>query len=196
MGGSGGADPRQVEYDKSIASAKPAMAVADCLNLPMRDGCCDAAICIAVMHHLSNEKRRIQCLRELCRVVKKGGVINVQAWAMEQDEKSKRKFAGTDVFVPFNAQPRYLTKVQIDKKRDKKKKANNSIATRGVAEMYSEAYDGAQFDENKGLVVFKRYCHLYRYGELDELVEKVEGLSLIRSGYESGNHFVLLKVTN
>lgn len=197
MGGSGGADPRQVKYDESGASAKPAMAVADCLNLPLQDGCCDAAICIAVMHHLSSEERRLQCLRELRRVVKLGGLINVQAWALEQEAKSKRKFAGTDVFVPFNAQPRYLNKVQVEEKPSKQEKGSRGSAngTKGVAEIYSQAYEGAEFDENKGLVVFKRYCHMYRHGELDELVEQVDGLSLIESGYESGNHFVLLQVT-
>jgi len=194
MGRTGGADPRQVKYDESGASNKPAMAVADCLNLPMRDGCCDAAICIAVMHHLSSEGRRLQCLRELRRVVKEGGLINVQAWAMEQEAKSKRKFAGSDVFVPFNAQPRFLNKVQVEKKKEMKKEGD--LKSKGVAEMYSEAYDGAEFDENKGLVVFKRYCHLYRYGELDELVKQVEGLTLIQSGYESGNHFVLVRVSS
>jgi Methyltransferase domain len=32
----------------------PTMAVADCMNIPLRSNSCDAAICIAVMHHLSS----------------------------------------------------------------------------------------------------------------------------------------------
>ena len=65
-----------------------------------------------------------------------------------------------------------------------------------VAQMYSEAYDGAEFDERKGLVVFQRYCHLYRQGELEELVSRVPHVEVTESGYESGNHFVILKVVS
>ena len=137
------------------------------------------------MHHLSTRARRLQCLIELSRIVKVGGTINVQAWALDQEEGSKRRFAATDVFVPFNAQPRYLKKVQLDKK------ANSS-----VAEMYSEAYDGAEYDEGKGLVVFQRYCHLYHKGELEELVSTIPSLKLLESGFESGNFFVIVEVIN
>ena len=63
-----------------------------------------------------------------------------------------------------------------------------------MAQVYSEEY-GADFDDKKGLVVFKRYCHLYRKGELEELVSQVETVALDESGYESGNHFVILRVT-
>ena len=79
MGGTdGGKDLRQVAYDESGASARPSVAVADCMNIPIRSESCDAAICIAVMHHLSTEGRRLQCLRELRRIVKVGGLINIQ----------------------------------------------------------------------------------------------------------------------
>lgn len=200
LGGTdGGADPRQVQYDQSGASARPAVLVADCMNLPFLQNSCDAAICIAVMHHLSSEERRLQCLLELKRVVKNEGKIMVQAWALEQDKKNKRQFAGTDIFVPFNAQPKYLNKVSQPKNEKEPIQESNdgehSKVPKSAAEVYSNAYDGADFDETKGLVVFKRYCHLYRYGELEYLVNQVDGLNMIEAGYESGNHYVLLQVT-
>lgn len=145
----------------------------------------DAAICIAVMHHLSTVGRRLQCLRELRRVVKVGGLINVQAWAIDQDSNSKRKFAVADAFVPFNAQPRYLEKVNIDERR----RSNAS-------EMYADAYEGAQLNAKNGLVVFQRYCHLYEKGELEQLVQETKGLEVMESGFESGNYFVILKSTS
>lgn len=180
-------------------SIRPAVMVADCIHIPIRDNSIDAAICIAVMHHLSTVERRIRCLEELSRIVKEGGLINVQAWAKEQEESSRWKFSGTDVFVPFNAQPRYLDKVS----HKPGKWGASSLEINGdcqgsvhdgVGRMYSEAYDGAEYDEDKGLVVFQRYCHLYRQGELEELVAKVSTLDIIESGMESGNHFVILRV--
>ena len=193
-----GPQNRQVSNVKIGLNARPAVAVADCMHIPLKSDSCDAAICIAVMHHLSTAPRRLRCLQELSRVVKVGGRINVQAWALEQDEGSRRKFAGTDVFVPFNAQPRYLDKVQAEKKDSvlsmKAAAASGENKCKGVAEMYSDAYDGAEYDERKGLVVFQRYCHMYREGELADLVSKIDTLEMVEGGFENGNHFVILKV--
>ncbi len=180
-------ESRRVSESRRGLQKRPAVAVADCMSVPLRTNSCDAAICIAVMHHLSTVDRRIRCLEELSRIVKPNGRIHVQAWAMEQASNSKRRFAATDVFVPFNAQPKYLDKVSDSKE-------NPREASKSVAERYSEAYEKADFDERKGLVVFQRYCHMYREGEMDELVQQVSSLRLVESGYESGNHYVIVEV--
>ena len=214
---SSGPQNRQVSHSNIGLNARPALAVADCMHIPLKSKSCDAAICIAVMHHLSTAPRRRRCLEELSRVVKTGGRINVQAWALEQDQNSRRKFAGTDVFVPFNAQPRYLDRIEHERRKGgsgsvssngtpRSKSAENQNSTgdkntndkecKGVAEMYSDAYDGAEYDERKGLVVFQRYCHMYKEGELEDIVSKIDSLEMVESGFESGNHFVILKVVN
>lgn len=183
-----GPQNRQVSTINLGLNARPAVVVADCMHIPLKTNSFDAAICIAVMHHLSTAPRRRRCLQELSRIVKVGGRINVQAWALEQDSGSRRKFAGTDVFVPFNAQPHYLNKIKIQDSTPM------GMENKGVAEMYSDAYDGAEYDESKGLVVFQRYCHMYKEGELEGLVSEIDSLEMVESGFESGNHFVILKV--
>ena len=118
IGASAGDDSpesRRISEERGHLRDRPAVAVADCMNVPLRSKSCDAAICIAVMHHISTEARRLRCIEELVRIVRPGGMINIQAWAMEQDEGSRRKFASTDVFVPFNAQPKYLNTTQTPK---------------------------------------------------------------------------------
>lgn len=62
--------------------------VADAVNLPYRTGYGDAAISIAVLHHLSTEHRRKKAIDELVRVVKKGGLVLITVWAVEQEDKS------------------------------------------------------------------------------------------------------------
>nr|VDD06459.1 unnamed protein product [Brassica oleracea] len=62
--------------------------VADAVNLPYRDGFGDAAISIAVLHHLSTEERRKSAVEELVRVVKPGGFVLITVWAAEQEDKS------------------------------------------------------------------------------------------------------------
>lgn len=62
--------------------------VADAVNLPYREGFGDAAISIAVLHHLSTENRRKSAIAELVRVVKPGGFVLITVWAAEQEDKS------------------------------------------------------------------------------------------------------------
>ena len=62
--------------------------VADAVNLPYRTGFGDAAISIAVLHHLSTEHRRQKAIEELVRVVKKGGLVLITVWAKEQEDCS------------------------------------------------------------------------------------------------------------
>ncbi|KNA20498.1 hypothetical protein SOVF_051870 [Spinacia oleracea] len=60
--------------------------VADAVILPYRSGFGDAAISIAVLHHLSTESRRRKAIEELVRVVRKGGLVLVTVWAVEQED--------------------------------------------------------------------------------------------------------------
>lgn len=62
--------------------------VADAINLPYRSGFGDAAISIAVLHHLSTEERRKKAIEELVRIVHKGGKVLITVWAVEQEDRS------------------------------------------------------------------------------------------------------------
>ncbi|WCJ44563.1 tRNA (carboxymethyluridine(34)-5-O)-methyltransferase [Euphorbia peplus] len=62
--------------------------VGDAVHLPYRTGFGDAAISIAVLHHLSTENRRKKAIEELVRVVKKGGMVLITVWAAEQEDLS------------------------------------------------------------------------------------------------------------
>ena len=84
--------------------------IADSLKLPIRSESFDAAISIAVIHHFSNELLRIQALKEIFRIVKKGGLVLVYVWAMEQKEK---KFTEQDNFVPWHLQNKYENETKV-----------------------------------------------------------------------------------
>ncbi|XP_006647896.1 tRNA (carboxymethyluridine(34)-5-O)-methyltransferase [Oryza brachyantha] len=62
--------------------------VADAVNLPYRDNFGDAAISIAVLHHLSTDARRRKAIEELIRVIRKGGLVLITVWAVEQEDRS------------------------------------------------------------------------------------------------------------
>ncbi|KAL2096427.1 hypothetical protein ACEWY4_008575 [Coilia grayii] len=69
------------------------------LNLPYRDGCFDAILSIAVIHHLSTKDRRIRAVKEMARTLRTGGRMMIYVWAMEQ---KNRRFEKQDIFVPWN----------------------------------------------------------------------------------------------
>lgn len=72
---------------------------ADALKLPLRSNAFDVAMCIAVIHHLSTVERRIECVRELVRILRVGGVGLIYVWALEQEDRS---FGQPDLFVPWH----------------------------------------------------------------------------------------------
>ena len=49
----------------------------------------DAAISIAVLHHISSVSRRLQLLAELTRILRPGGQALVTVWASEQEDTKK-----------------------------------------------------------------------------------------------------------
>eukprot|EP01048_Picozoa_sp_COSAG05_P035128 COSAG05_NODE_15081_length_379_cov_0.550000_1_plen_67_part_10 len=57
----------------------------DSTRLPYRDRLFDAALSIAVLHHISTEARRKLLIAETMRIVKRGGEALFYAWALEQE---------------------------------------------------------------------------------------------------------------
>jgi ubiquinone/menaquinone biosynthesis C-methylase UbiE len=85
-----------------ISSAKGAEClVANNLYLPYKDNSIDYLLSIAVIHHLSTEERRIMALQELTRILRPGGKLFIQVWAMKQPDDSRRKFIKQDNLVEF-----------------------------------------------------------------------------------------------
>ena len=81
----------------------------DNLNLPMKDESLDAALSIAVIHHIATVERRVRALRELARVLRVGGKVMISVWAMEQKH---RKFGSQDVLIPWH-RPMQASQSQI-----------------------------------------------------------------------------------
>ncbi len=57
---------------------------ADAAVLPLRGGSMDAALCVAVLHHLPTVEERVHALRELGRVLTSRGRLFVSVWALDQ----------------------------------------------------------------------------------------------------------------
>ena len=71
------------------------------LNIPFKNNYLDHCICIAVIHHLEDRNDRVKAINELLRVTKKGGLILIYVWSINQYVKEKRTFEKSDNIIPF-----------------------------------------------------------------------------------------------
>jgi ubiquinone/menaquinone biosynthesis C-methylase UbiE len=63
----------------------------DIMKIPFDIESFDKVICIAVLHHLSSEERRLDAIKELIRITKKDGKILITVWACEDEGEANKK---------------------------------------------------------------------------------------------------------
>jgi ubiquinone/menaquinone biosynthesis C-methylase UbiE len=77
--------------------------VSDVTEIPIENDFFDNIICIAVIHHLSTEQRRIQLINEIYRVLKIGGTCMITSWADSLDTTKYNKMDNkNDYLIPWN----------------------------------------------------------------------------------------------
>lgn len=146
----------------------------DAVKLPLHSDTFDATICVAVLHHLASKDRRVAAVRELVRITRPGGRVLLQAWALEQGDESRHLFEEQDVLVPWRLQQRFF-------------QAGQSEESPSVAQMLSPEGPCEHVEEKEGHLVFQRFCHVYKEGELEEICSYVPQCRVVESGWDRGN---------
>jgi ubiquinone/menaquinone biosynthesis C-methylase UbiE len=77
--------------------------LSDMTALPFIDNMFDNIIMIASFHHLSTIERRLKCLEEINRILKKNGTILLSVWSINQSHNRRLNnvFHYGDNFVPW-----------------------------------------------------------------------------------------------
>lgn len=88
-------------FTKICKDKKLNVILSDMTTLPFEDNTFDYIISIASFHHLSNDERREQALKEMKRVIKKNGEILLSVWSIDQSHNKKLNFVYGDNFVPW-----------------------------------------------------------------------------------------------
>ena len=136
--------------------------MADSLKLPMRSGCVDRVISIAVVHHFSTDSLRIQAISEFHRIMRMGGKCLIYVWAYEQEH---RKYQQQDVFVKWNLQDTY-TKSKAKKGGDPAEESKDETASTEQTSFIETAIK----DDTKKTTVYHRYYHMFLKGEMETLI--------------------------
>eukprot|EP00611_Tribonema_gayanum_P000878 TRINITY_DN10672_c0_g1_i1.p1 TRINITY_DN10672_c0_g1~~TRINITY_DN10672_c0_g1_i1.p1 ORF type:complete len:535 (+),score=113.34 TRINITY_DN10672_c0_g1_i1:161-1765(+) len=183
------------------------LCTADVVLLPYRDGQFDAAISIAVLHHLSTRQRRLAAAAEMIRVLRPGGTVLVYAWAQEQGEESSRSFSHQDMLVPWHFADSMRRK-SADASTERH--GGDDDTSTATEKLIDEGNSTPQHDinpppttpqqpqhgyraEGKHSTVFQRYCHLFKEGEVEALFHRVGGCTVVQSYYDCSNWCALVQ---
>lgn len=169
----------------------------DCLKIPIRDETVDACISIAVIHHLASRERRLQAVKEMVRVLVRGGTALIYVWAKDQQKENKKSS--------------YLLQNSKSKKDDLKNHVEMASFTFDETEIQLPVHrNRTQFNHTNVLVpwklkqkevaqdeqkVFLRYYHVFEDGELEKLCQELPNVEIVQSYYDQGNHCVIIKKT-
>ena len=134
--------------------------VCDAVRLPYRDNCFDKIMCIAMLHHISSLERRKEIVKECLRILKPGGIGIFTVWAYEQ-ESTGRKISEQDTMITWHLQERF----------DNKKESKCFV----------------RHNEKEKTNIYERYCHMFKKGELNELMT---GVKIVNEYYQKSNWIV------
>ncbi|KAK6528632.1 tRNA methyltransferase, has a role in tRNA modification [Orbilia ellipsospora] len=137
---------------------------ADIMDPPYRPSTFDFALSIAVIHHLSTARRRIEAIASILGLLKPGGEGKalVYVWALEQ-RTSRRGWdenSNQDVLVPWVLGKQFKESQPAETDSFPQKTANDEPIL--------------------------RFYHLYKKGELESDVKSAGG-KIIAAGYEKDN---------
>ena len=190
LGLEGGQQPRwELGADYSLNLLKIATARGhsglrcDLLSVPLRDGVCGGLICIAALHHLASEARRLASIREMARVLRPGARGLVYVWAKDQESG--------------NVKSSYLKQKKGGAKRDEQQESDEaSVGEFGLPVHKNRTQFKAQDvlvpwktknDEEGSVKEWKRFYHVFESGELEKLIEDTQDLHVVESYYDQGN---------
>ena len=150
------------------------VAVCDGCRLPYRP-CIDAAICIAVIHHMASVAQRVALIESISDILRPGGRAFLTAWATDQADQDKVK-----------------KWIRIERTDDDPDGSDNDFYVPWHLPIHRaerEAVDMSvgNVNENKGTVMYKRYIHLYEPGEIERLVERARGVDVVGSAFDKDN---------
>lgn len=122
-----------------------------------REGMFDAAIAIAVIHHIPDLSGRVASLKEIHRLLRHEGRALIYVWALEQKKGTigAREFESQDIYVPWNLQSKYL-----------------------------KPEDGVPEGQ---IVPLQRYYHVFREDEFRDLLNMVPEFKVENIYYDNNN---------
>lgn len=170
----------------------------DCIMLPFRSNIADYCVCIAVIHHLSTNERRIRAINEIARIVRPSGKALIYVWAKNQHQNKEpssylkqrnRNKKQTDELLVENS--KYAIKLATSVAGSTKENDNNEISlpvhVNRTQFKYEDVLVPWKLHNGNNEKKFFRYYHVFEENELEALCQRVPQVDVIHSYYDQGN---------
>ena len=174
----------------------------DGLNLPVRSGVFDAAICIAVIHHYSTLQRQLSAVNELLRVIRSGGLCLIYVWAAEQKRNNidssylkKNSHAGdSKVRGESTHQPdTEASCLVVHKNRTEFLQQDVLVPWKTKSNVSKALLEKFGDEAGHADATYYRFYHVFKQNELESLCASIPNVSIVTSYYDNGNWSVILK---
>lgn len=154
----------------------------DMTQLPFRKQSFDALICIAALHHIVSVERRQNCLASMIELLVVGGVMFIQVWAFEQ-KLDETKYLSTNKMSHNEATPQDTMEIKMDESVILPIHKNRTpfVDQEMLVPFKYKTSEGSGYSESL------RYYHLFKEGELDDIILNIPGAKLVDSFYDQGN---------
>ncbi|KAI5180146.1 hypothetical protein NEOKW01_0475 [Nematocida sp. AWRm80] len=129
-------------------------------TLPFKYNTFDIVISIAVIHHLHTKERRIKAVQEMTSLLKPGGYLMLYVWS-ESPESKSTKFIGL-----------------------------SSVNNHEIQKEFPNPTSNDVFVGWKSQNTLNRYYHLFKQGELEDLITDLP-LTVLDSQKDHGNYFII-----
>ncbi|CAF2400883.1 unnamed protein product [Rotaria sp. Silwood2] len=149
--------------------------LSDCMNIPVPTNMFDGAICIAVLHHISTEVRRLSALKEIVRVLKPGGQALVTVWAKDQEIDNKKST--------------YITKNAKTCSIHTKNETKNELIIHTPRTTFQQSDCLVPWTKPTEKVL--RYYHVFIKNELEHILSHISQVKIINSYNDDGNWCII-----
>jgi len=153
--------------------------VGDCTKTQLRDEICDVVISI-VLHHMSTVKRRIEALKEIGRILRRGGKAMVTSWAMKQTNESGKT-------------SNYAKKENSLKSENSAHLPIHKARTNFEAQDVLVPFKGSKEGKSTDTAAKHRFYHVFMEGEMKSLAQAAGCFTEIEEVYDDGNYVLFLR---
>ncbi len=169
------------------------VSVGDCTKTQLRDEICDVVISIAVLHHMSTVKRRIEALKEIGRILRPGGKAMVTSWAMKQ--KSKKGKTSNYAKKENSEKSTNSAHLPIHKARTNFEAQDVLVPFKGKAALicFIFTHSGSKEGKSTDPAAKHRFYHVFMEGEMKSLALAAGCFSEIEEIYDDGNYVLFLR---
>uniref|UniRef100_A0A6G1SE78 Alkylated DNA repair protein alkB 8 n=1 Tax=Aceria tosichella TaxID=561515 RepID=A0A6G1SE78_9ACAR len=167
----------------------------DMTRLPFRQQVFDSSICIAALHHVILEKRRLNCIRDIIELLKQQeGSLLIQVWSFEQNIGSDNPYLKRNLQDQHEENKTHNVEIDGDLKLPIHKNRTPFLNQDVLVPFHAKSKDPNGHTSESDVQL--RYYHVFREGELECLLGKISNITMLQSYYDRGNWCAIVRREN